>query len=158
MFGEANLAWLRKFLPYANGIPSHDAIGNFSSKLSPEHFKEKFVEWMKSVAAVSDYSMKGTDFSREISVTPFEIRTAGRREPMFSVRTTPDSFWAAADRQSELSPLLTQSVGDRLFIDSILDDRPITPSFHEGLKAQEVIDAAMESDRTGRWVSVPGSS
>lgn len=53
MFGEANLAWLRRYLPFANGIPSHDAVGYFFSKLDPEQFKEKFVEWIKSVAAVS---------------------------------------------------------------------------------------------------------
>jgi predicted transposase YbfD/YdcC len=53
MFGEANLAWLRKYLRFANGIPSHDAIGYFFSRLDPEHFKEKFVEWIKSVATVS---------------------------------------------------------------------------------------------------------
>lgn len=53
MFGKANLAWLRKYLRFANGIPSHDAISYFFSKLDPEHFKEKFVEWIHSVATVS---------------------------------------------------------------------------------------------------------
>ena len=61
MFGEANLAWLRKFLPFANGIPSHDAIGYFFSKLDPEHFKKKFVEWIKSVAAVSSGEIVAID-------------------------------------------------------------------------------------------------
>jgi predicted dehydrogenase len=48
-----------------------------------------------------------------------------------------------------------QSVGTRLFVDSILADKPITPSFRDGAKAQAVIDAAFESDRTGCWVDVP---
>ena len=43
IFGEANIDWLRKFLPFANGIPSHDAIGYFFSRLDPEQFKAKFV-------------------------------------------------------------------------------------------------------------------
>ena len=47
-----------------------------------------------------------------------------------------------------------QPVGPRLFIDSILADRPVTPGFYEGMKAQEVIEAAFESDRSGRWVDV----
>ncbi len=28
-FGENNLDWLRKYLPYKNGIPSHDCLGYF---------------------------------------------------------------------------------------------------------------------------------
>jgi predicted dehydrogenase len=47
-----------------------------------------------------------------------------------------------------------QSAGSRLFIDAIINDRAITPSFYDGLKAQEVIDAAIESDRQGCWVSL----
>ena len=47
-----------------------------------------------------------------------------------------------------------QSVGDRLFIDSIVEDRPVSPGLFDGWKAQEVIDAAVESHRAGRWVAV----
>lgn len=61
IFGNANLKWLRQFLPYANGIPSHDAIGYFFSKLDPEHFKEKFVEWIQSVATVSNGEIVAID-------------------------------------------------------------------------------------------------
>jgi predicted dehydrogenase len=46
------------------------------------------------------------------------------------------------------------SVGDRLFIDTILEDRQPAPSFYDGLKVQEVIGAAIESHETGRWVVV----
>jgi predicted dehydrogenase len=46
------------------------------------------------------------------------------------------------------------SVGPRLFIDSILASQPIVPSFYDGVKAQEVIEAALESDRTGQRVEV----
>ena len=53
VFGEARLDWLRKYLPFENGIPSHDAIGYFFSRLDPQHFKEKFVAWINSVAEVS---------------------------------------------------------------------------------------------------------
>ena len=45
-------------------------------------------------------------------------------------------------------------IGDRLFIDTILEDRPASPSFYDGLKVQEVIGAAIESDESGRWISV----
>ena len=56
---------------------------------------------------------------------------------------------------SQLGEIFTkQPVGDRLFIDSILQDRQVAPSFYEGFKAQEVIDAAIESHGNGRWISI----
>lgn len=47
-----------------------------------------------------------------------------------------------------------QSAGTRLFIDAIVNDRPVSPSFYDGLKAQAVIEAALEADRRECWVSV----
>ena len=52
----------------------------------------------------------------------------------------------------------SQSVGDRLFIDSILADKPIIPDFNDGLAAQEVIDAAFASHQQGDWVAVGSGS
>jgi predicted dehydrogenase len=48
----------------------------------------------------------------------------------------------------------SQFSGVYLFIDSIHKDNPITPSFYDGLKAQEVIEAAKESHNKGKWVSL----
>jgi predicted dehydrogenase len=45
-------------------------------------------------------------------------------------------------------------VGGRLFIESIRDNQHPVPSFYEGWKAQQILDAAIESNRTGRWVEV----
>ncbi len=45
-------------------------------------------------------------------------------------------------------------VGVRFFIDSIVKDRPAAPNFYDGLKVQEVIDAAIQSHQSGRWVSL----
>lgn len=46
-----------------------------------------------------------------------------------------------------------QAVGSRLFVDAILQDLPVTPTFFEGFKVQQVIDAALESNRRGCWVA-----
>ena len=54
--------------------------------------------------------------------------------------------------------VISQFRGDYLFIDSILENRSISPSFYDGLKAQEVIDAAKESHKTCRWVSLRSRS
>lgn len=48
----------------------------------------------------------------------------------------------------------THPVGPRLFVDAILDDKPIYPGLYEGYKVQQVIDAAMESHRTGCRVNI----
>jgi predicted dehydrogenase len=48
----------------------------------------------------------------------------------------------------------THPVGPRQFIDAILDDKPIYPGLYEGYKVQQVIDAALESHRTGCRVAI----
>jgi UDP-N-acetylglucosamine 3-dehydrogenase len=53
--------------------------------------------------------------------------------------------------------LTTQSVGTRGFIDAIIDDRQVTPSFADGLAVQRVIAAATKASETQSWVSVPAT-
>ncbi len=71
----------------------------------------------------------------------------------------PDRFWEGVDRsKSQLEQYVelfkTHPIGDRLFIDSIYENKVVSPNFHDCLKVQRVIDAAMEADRTEKWVSV----
>jgi len=53
------------------------------------------------------------------------------------------------------APFTNQSVGDRLFIDAILADHSTEPSFYDGWKAQQVVDAALVSQREGQWTPIP---
>ena len=48
-----------------------------------------------------------------------------------------------------------QSAGDRALIDAIRGDPSVQPSFYDGYKAQQAIDAACESHETGRRITVP---
>jgi predicted transposase YbfD/YdcC len=48
--GEAKLEWLRTFLPYEAGVPSHDTIGRVLGMLDPDAFEELFLDWMKTTA------------------------------------------------------------------------------------------------------------
>jgi predicted dehydrogenase len=41
------------------------------------------------------------------------------------------------------------------FIDAILNNRPVTPSFADGARCQAVMSAALESDEKRAWVTVP---
>jgi len=48
-----------------------------------------------------------------------------------------------------------QSAGDRALIDAIRGDPSSQPSFYDGYKAQQAIDAAFESYETGRRITIP---
>jgi predicted transposase YbfD/YdcC len=46
LWGRERLDFLRRFLPYERGIPSHDTIGDVINALDPEMFKRCFLEWV----------------------------------------------------------------------------------------------------------------
>ena len=48
-FGEAKLSWLRRFLPYENGIPVDDTLARVMRKLDTKAFQNCFMQWMQSV-------------------------------------------------------------------------------------------------------------
>jgi predicted dehydrogenase len=48
----------------------------------------------------------------------------------------------------------SQSAGPRRFADAILAGSPASPDFYDGCKAQQVIEAALESQRSGRKVDL----
>lgn len=49
-FGEDQLEWLRKFLPYAKGIPSHDCLGKVFAHLDHEQFSQAFIQWTEGLS------------------------------------------------------------------------------------------------------------
>ena len=53
-FGKSKLDWLRKFAPFANGIPSHDRIADVISRLNPKTFQACFRSWTRTVAEITD--------------------------------------------------------------------------------------------------------
>jgi predicted dehydrogenase len=57
-------------------------------------------------------------------------------------------------RQQLLQVFAEQPVGDRLFIDAILGTASEWPTFYDGYKAQQVVDAAFESQETGRRITI----
>ncbi|HEX5689678.1 MAG TPA: Gfo/Idh/MocA family oxidoreductase [Roseiflexaceae bacterium] len=80
-----------------------------------------------------------------------EVRGARANEQQFSqllsldYPTGPDEHEMAG----MLAPFLDQPIGPRLFVDAIVEGQSVAPSFYDGLKTQEIIDAAFESDRRG---------
>ena len=45
-FGQKKLALLRRFLPFVNGTPSHDHLGDIFATLDAEAFRRCFVAWV----------------------------------------------------------------------------------------------------------------
>lgn len=44
-YGRAKVDFLRRFLEYKNGVPSHDAFSDLFCRLNPKIFKECFINW-----------------------------------------------------------------------------------------------------------------
>jgi len=53
-----------------------------------------------------------------------------------------------------LASLTNLPVADRLFVDAVLDGIPAEPTFEDGWRVQEVIDAVLMSDHRKSWVTV----
>ena len=46
-FGHAKLDFLRRYLPYENGVPSDDTFRRFYRAIDTEQFQRLFVEWIR---------------------------------------------------------------------------------------------------------------
>lgn len=82
----------------------------------------------------------------------------GDEEPLQKL-IVPDELWGDVDR-SDFTAAQVPGVfekhpaGPRLFIDAILEDKPLSPNFYDGFKVAEVVDAALESAETGCAVTL----
>lgn len=102
---------------------------------------------------ISLYGEAGT-LALDFSWTGFALRGVRQPETDFHTLSIPAELWGEVDTARPIEVFHKQAVGDRLFIDAILEDRPIGPNFYDGYKTQQVIDAALESNRTGCWVAI----
>ena len=89
----------------------------------------------------------------------YVVRGARSNEEQIRPLAIPDDILNGADQNSSLFQqfaelFLKQSIGTRLFIDAIVNDLELTPSFFDGLEAQKVIEAALVSDEKECWVSL----
>jgi predicted dehydrogenase len=82
------------------------------------------------------------------------IRAARNNDQEFQTLEVPVAYWGEVSRSDPIAVFKHQSVGCRAFIDAILENHPATPSFYDGSKAQQVIEAAMNSHRLAEWISI----
>jgi predicted dehydrogenase len=92
-----------------------------------------------------------------------ELHERGQQWELWGVRDgdagfarldVPAHIWGDVDPARHLDVFTKHSAGARHFVDAIVAGQPATPSFHDGALAQEVIDAALASQRERRWVDV----
>ena len=88
LWGKERLAFLRRFLPYERGIPSHDTLCDVINALDPELFKSCFVAWVEGLrdGAPETIAIDGKTSRRS------HARSKGR-EPLHLV-----SAWASRQR------------------------------------------------------------
>jgi hypothetical protein len=49
-FGEEKMEWLRQYLPYKNGIPSHDTVNRVLGLIDYRSFETFFIDWVDSLS------------------------------------------------------------------------------------------------------------
>ena len=87
-FGQAKHAWLERFLPLPNGIPSHDTFYRVFARLDPRRFGECVAGWMAAACEAAGL--------RHIAIDGKAVRSAPRAT--FSGCLHLVSAWAAENR------------------------------------------------------------
>ena len=80
-FGHTKLDWLRKYLPFANGIPKHDTIARVLSRLDPNAIQECFFSWVQEIASASS----GDIIAIDGKAARRSFTTKERRNPLHMV-------------------------------------------------------------------------
>jgi predicted transposase YbfD/YdcC len=95
-WGNENLAFLRGFLAYADGIPSHDALNDLVNALDADVFKSCFSSWVATLADAAPTDVEGC----QCNVVSLDGKTSRRtharskgRNPLHLV-----AAWAARQR------------------------------------------------------------
>jgi predicted transposase YbfD/YdcC len=60
-FGKMKLDWLQKYLPYENGIPSHDTLNRVMSLINPKLLETAFIDWLTMSIKLPDSSIISID-------------------------------------------------------------------------------------------------
>lgn len=63
-FGHDRLDWLRKFVAFENGIPTHDTVARVISKIDMQKFQSCFSKWMKDCHHATDGQVIAIDGKR----------------------------------------------------------------------------------------------
>lgn len=88
-YGKAKLGWLRKYVSFALGIPSHDTLGRVFSRLDSIEFYVCLQSWTEDVCA----TVKGETIAMDGKTLRGSFDSASGKSPLHSV-----SAWACGLR------------------------------------------------------------
>jgi predicted transposase YbfD/YdcC len=60
-FGKAKQDWLKKHVPFPEGVPSHDTIGDLFGRIKPEKFARCFIRWVGMACGVPEQDLINID-------------------------------------------------------------------------------------------------
>jgi hypothetical protein len=86
-FGEKKLRLLRRFLPFEDGTPPHDTLGDIFATLDAEAFQRCFVDW---VAALTKTPVEASPSTARLCAGR-EARRPPRRRSIWSPPSPRDS-------------------------------------------------------------------
>jgi predicted dehydrogenase len=108
-----------------------------------------------SIEVLGDEGFLSLSFPRSIGPT---LRGARKGRSASEIEVVDEARGALSYDLGLQQEWSRRSVADRLFVDAIVGDTPLTPSFVDGVRAQEVIDAAIASHAGRLWVAVQRSA
>ena len=101
LFGEKKLDLLRRFLPFRNGAPAHDRLGEIFAVLDAEVFQRCFVSW---VAAMTGFRRKSSPLTARLRADPAKTRAPTTRSTWF-LPLPRSSVWCLGRRRWMRSPM-----------------------------------------------------
>lgn len=141
---DAASAWVE----FANGATGSIDVSSVDRTLDGSGNQQSVVLQGEAASIVADFN-----FSSGVQLQI--AKGDGQFEPI----PIPDRYLVSMDASQPfwdqfLALLMQQSVGNRLFVDGIVNNTPIVPSLYDGLKAQQIIDAVNKSHASGMWVTL----
>jgi predicted transposase YbfD/YdcC len=109
-FGRKKLALLRRFLPFANGTPSHDHLGDIFAALDPAAFRRCFAAW---VAALSQTPLEVVAIDGKTS------RRSGAKGAKDAIHTV--SAFAARQRLALAQTTVSEKSNEIVAIPALID-------------------------------------
>jgi predicted dehydrogenase len=122
------------------------------------------------VSGVSHVAERGQDFQvrlygdagsleLDFNFAGSRLRGVQKGEKQWTDLPTPAAFLGLGENAplwvfDFFAPFTNQSVGDRLFIEAVAAGRPVAPTFFDGWKTQQIIDAAFASHEEGHWITI----
>ncbi|MFZ5664733.1 MAG: ISAs1 family transposase [Pseudomonadota bacterium] len=63
-YGIEKEEWLKKYVEFPNGIPSHDTINRVFARLKPQELQNCFIDWVQCVVSKSKHNIVNIDGKR----------------------------------------------------------------------------------------------